>query len=60
MAATSGSFLKKWLLDMAVSSKLAEMQKGILRKNSIWDMLVFHKIQEGMGGNVRLLVVGSV
>lgn len=30
-----------------------------MRKNSFWDMLVFRKVQEGMGGKLRLMLVGS-
>lgn len=33
--------------------------RGIVRKNTFWDMLVFKKVQEGMGGNLRLMLVGS-
>lgn len=33
--------------------------RGIVRKNSFWDMLVFRKVQEGMGGRLRLMLVGS-
>lgn len=33
--------------------------RGIVRKNSFWDMLVFKKVQEGMGGKLRLMLVGS-
>lgn len=47
------------LLNMALSSKESELRKGIVRKNSIWDSLVFKKIQDGMGGRLRLMVVGS-
>lgn len=57
--ATSSSFLKRNLLKMAINSKDAELKKGIIRRNSIWDALVFKKVQEGMGGRVRLMVVGS-
>lgn len=44
---------------MALNSKTAELKKGIVRKNTIWDTLIFRKVQEGMGGRVRLMVVGS-
>lgn len=30
-----------------------------MRNNSFWDMLVFRKVQEGMGGRLRLMLVGS-
>lgn len=33
--------------------------RGIVRKTSFWDMLVFRKVQEGMGGRLRLMLVGS-
>lgn len=33
--------------------------RGIVRNNSFWDMLVFRKVQEGMGGRLRLMLVGS-
>lgn len=36
---------KKWLLNFAVDRKYAEVQDGIIRKNSIWDKLIFSKIQ---------------
>ena len=32
---------------------------GIIRKNSIWDYLVFNKIQKQLGGNVRIVLTGS-
>jgi len=56
---TSGSAIKKGLLKMALSSKERELQKGIIRNTSIWDKLVFKKVREGMGGRLRLVVVGS-
>ena len=59
MGQVNGSLIKRNLLKMAINSKLAEMKRGILRKNTIWDALVFRKVQEGMGGRIRLLVVGS-
>ncbi|KAJ8941580.1 hypothetical protein NQ314_010355, partial [Rhamnusium bicolor] len=32
---------------------------GIIRNNSFWDMMVFRKVQEGMGGKLRFMLVGS-
>ncbi|KAB0350412.1 hypothetical protein FD754_015269 [Muntiacus muntjak] len=51
--------LKKFLLNLAVASKLSEMKKGIIRRDSLWDKLIFRKIQENLGGNVRLMVTGA-
>ncbi|XP_045476219.1 long-chain-fatty-acid--CoA ligase 5 isoform X2 [Harmonia axyridis] len=59
MADINGSFLKKFIFNMALSSKEGELKRSIVRTNSFWDMLVFKKVQEGMGGNLRLMLVGS-
>uniref|UniRef100_A0A452UCG8 Arachidonate--CoA ligase n=1 Tax=Ursus maritimus TaxID=29073 RepID=A0A452UCG8_URSMA len=37
--------LKRWLLDFASKRKEAELRSGIIRNNSLWDRLIFHKIQ---------------
>lgn len=50
---------KKFLLDFAVSCKFAEVKKGIIRNDSVWDKLIFKKIQETMGGRVRIMVTGA-
>ena len=31
----------------------------VIRKNSFWDKLVFHKIQKLLGGNIDLVVSAS-
>ncbi|KAL3273201.1 hypothetical protein HHI36_014657 [Cryptolaemus montrouzieri] len=59
MADINGSFLKKFIFNMALSAKEGELKRSIVRTNSFWDMLVFKKVQEGMGGNLRLMLVGS-
>ncbi|KAM8889793.1 long-chain-fatty-acid--CoA ligase 5 [Synchiropus picturatus] len=51
--------LKKWLLNFAVERKCAEVRDGIIRKNSIWDKLIFNKVQESFGGRVRVMVTGA-
>uniref|UniRef100_A0A8D0ABC0 Arachidonate--CoA ligase n=1 Tax=Sander lucioperca TaxID=283035 RepID=A0A8D0ABC0_SANLU len=50
---------KKWLLNFAVERKFAEVRKGIIRNNSVWDKLIFHKVQESLGGRVRVMVTGA-
>ncbi|KTF85170.1 hypothetical protein cypCar_00043477 [Cyprinus carpio] len=36
---------KKWLLNFAIEKKRAEVKQGIIRNDSIWDKLIFHKVQ---------------
>lgn len=50
---------KKWLLNFAVERKFAEVKEGIIRNNSMWDKLIFHKVQESLGGRVRVMVTGA-
>uniref|UniRef100_A0AAX7TSB0 Arachidonate--CoA ligase n=1 Tax=Astatotilapia calliptera TaxID=8154 RepID=A0AAX7TSB0_ASTCA len=50
---------KKWLLNFAVERKYAEVKDGIIRKNSVWDKLIFNKVQESLGGRVRVMVTGA-
>ncbi|KAM9832652.1 long-chain-fatty-acid--CoA ligase 5 [Neosynchiropus ocellatus] len=50
---------KKWLLNFAVERKCAEVRDGIIRKNSVWDKLIFNKVQESFGGRVRVMVTGA-
>ncbi|XP_077205840.1 long-chain-fatty-acid--CoA ligase 5 [Paroedura picta] len=50
---------KRLLLNIAVARKHAEVKQGILRNTSIWDKLVFKKIQNIMGGKVRIVVTGA-
>lgn len=40
--------LKKWLLDFAFRRKEAELKSGVVRKDSMWDKLIFKKVQVNM------------
>lgn len=55
----STSKIKKILFNLAMSAKESEIKKGIIRNNSVWDKLVFRKIQDGLGGRLRLMLIGS-
>ncbi|XP_067259661.1 long-chain-fatty-acid--CoA ligase 1a isoform X2 [Chanodichthys erythropterus] len=51
--------LKRWLLDFATSRKEAELRSGVVRKDSMWDKLIFSKVQASLGGRVRLMITGA-
>ncbi|KAJ6668627.1 hypothetical protein lerEdw1_012109 [Lerista edwardsae] len=50
---------KRWILDFASRRKEAELRSGIIRNNSLWDKMIFRKIQASLGGNVRLMITGA-
>uniref|UniRef100_UPI003AAB72A8 long-chain-fatty-acid--CoA ligase 1a isoform X4 n=1 Tax=Centroberyx gerrardi TaxID=166262 RepID=UPI003AAB72A8 len=51
--------LKRWLLDFASRRKEAELRSGVVRKDSMWDKLIFRKVQTSLGGRVRLMITGA-
>uniref|UniRef100_A0A915HRJ5 long-chain-fatty-acid--CoA ligase n=1 Tax=Romanomermis culicivorax TaxID=13658 RepID=A0A915HRJ5_ROMCU len=51
--------LKKWLLALAIQAKHAQLKNLTLRNDSLWDNVVFKKLQDQMGGRVKLLLSGS-
>ncbi|KAM6952652.1 long-chain-fatty-acid--CoA ligase 1-like isoform 1-T2 [Lycodopsis pacificus] len=55
----ANSALKRWLLGFASRRKEAEMRSGIVRRDSIWDQLIFRKVQASLGGRVRLMLTGA-
>uniref|UniRef100_A0A3Q4IE10 Arachidonate--CoA ligase n=1 Tax=Neolamprologus brichardi TaxID=32507 RepID=A0A3Q4IE10_NEOBR len=50
---------RRALLNYAVKRKQAELNSGVVRNNSLWDKLVFNKIQESLGGNLRFALTAS-
>uniref|UniRef100_A0A671VIC2 Arachidonate--CoA ligase n=1 Tax=Sparus aurata TaxID=8175 RepID=A0A671VIC2_SPAAU len=51
--------LRRALLHYAVRRKQAELSSGVVRNNSLWDKLVFNRIQANLGGNLRFVLTAS-
>ncbi|KAG7480745.1 hypothetical protein MATL_G00059440 [Megalops atlanticus] len=51
--------LRRAVLHYAVRRKQAELSSGVVRNNSLWDRLVFNKIQASLGGNLRFILTAS-
>uniref|UniRef100_A0A3Q0RAT9 Arachidonate--CoA ligase n=1 Tax=Amphilophus citrinellus TaxID=61819 RepID=A0A3Q0RAT9_AMPCI len=50
---------RRALLNYAVKRKQAELSSGVVRNNSLWDKLVFNRIQANLGGNLRFALTAS-
>ncbi|KAF7238053.1 Long-chain-fatty-acid--CoA ligase 1, partial [Varanus komodoensis] len=56
---------KRWILDFASKRKEAELRSGIIRNNSLWDKMIFRKIQRqevlevGNNSNMQLSEVAD-
>uniref|UniRef100_A0A3B3V4S8 Arachidonate--CoA ligase n=1 Tax=Poecilia latipinna TaxID=48699 RepID=A0A3B3V4S8_9TELE len=51
--------VKRWLLNFAAKRKGAEVSRGIIRNDSIWDKIFFSKIQASLGGRLRMIITGA-
>jgi long-chain acyl-CoA synthetase len=51
--------IKKLLFEKALAAKKAELRRGIVRNDSIWDKIVFKKVQATLGGRVRFVITGA-
>eukprot|EP00066_Takifugu_rubripes_P009375 XP_003976262.1 PREDICTED: long-chain-fatty-acid--CoA ligase 1-like [Takifugu rubripes] len=51
--------LRRALLRYAVRRKQAELGSGIVRNNSLWDRLLFNRIQASFGGKLRFVLTAS-
>ncbi|XP_059662215.1 long chain acyl-CoA synthetase 4-like [Cornus florida] len=58
---SSGGFLKHTLFNVAYSYKLRNMRKGHKHVEAapLCDKIVFSKVKQGLGGNVRLILSGA-
>ncbi|ESN97284.1 hypothetical protein HELRODRAFT_114357 [Helobdella robusta] len=51
--------IKRWLFNFGMQRKLNLLKRGIITKNTIWDKLMFHKIQTLFGGRLEVCISGS-
>uniref|UniRef100_A0A673LDJ9 Arachidonate--CoA ligase n=1 Tax=Sinocyclocheilus rhinocerous TaxID=307959 RepID=A0A673LDJ9_9TELE len=51
--------LKRWLLNFAAKRKGLEVKRGVIRCDSVWDKIFFHKIQASLGGRLRMIITGA-
>ncbi|PIK60918.1 putative long-chain-fatty-acid--CoA ligase 5-like [Apostichopus japonicus] len=51
--------LKKAIFNYAFKKKKSDVDKGIVKKTTLWDKLVFQKMQARLGGEVRMMLVSS-
>lgn len=47
------SWLKRTLFNYALASKKADLRRGILRNDTMWDRIVFKSIRSRLGGRVK-------
>ncbi|WZY69376.1 hypothetical protein YC2023_001616 [Brassica napus] len=57
----AGGFFKKFMFDSAFSFKYGHMKKGQshVEASPLCDKLVFSKVKQGLGGNVRIILSGA-
>jgi len=58
-AVEKGSFISRHMFDFAYQRKLKLLKNGYCHNQTIWDKLVFSKVQNKFGGNLRVIIVGS-
>uniref|UniRef100_A0A672N3J2 long-chain-fatty-acid--CoA ligase n=1 Tax=Sinocyclocheilus grahami TaxID=75366 RepID=A0A672N3J2_SINGR len=55
----ANSSLKRHILEFAFRRKENEMKSGIMRRDSVWDKIIFKKVQASVGGHVRMMLTGA-
>ncbi|CAM1331904.1 Uncharacterised protein r2_g4078 [Pycnogonum litorale] len=58
MNEVNGSYIKKSILNLALSSKSYAIKNGTAA-STIWETLIFSKIKQKLGGNVKIVLVAS-
>ncbi|XP_070545515.1 long-chain-fatty-acid--CoA ligase 5-like isoform X2 [Ptychodera flava] len=53
------SFIARTLFKTAIYMKKRELERGVVRNDSIWDKIVFKKIQSSLGGRVKVIISGA-
>lgn len=53
------SLIKRKLFSLAMKSKLNDLDRGIVRTNTVWDKLLFHKVRTLLGGRVAFIITGA-
>lgn len=58
---SSGGFLKYSLFNIAYAYKLHNMSRGYKHEEAapMFDKIIFSKVKEGLGGNIRLILSGA-
>uniref|UniRef100_F1KYL1 Long-chain-fatty-acid--CoA ligase n=1 Tax=Ascaris suum TaxID=6253 RepID=F1KYL1_ASCSU len=59
MAEVNKSIIKKLLFNIALCYKNIEVNRGIIRHDSLFDQLIFKDIRDELGGCVRFMMIGS-
>ncbi|KAI8921513.1 hypothetical protein BC831DRAFT_476855 [Entophlyctis helioformis] len=55
----ASGFIGKTVFGIAYNAKKRLLEKGIISRTTIWDRLVFGKVQQRIGGEVRCFVTGA-
>ncbi|CAL1276623.1 unnamed protein product [Larinioides sclopetarius] len=50
---------RRYMLHLSLQQKEKSLQKGIASKTTIWDKLLFSKIQKLLGGNIQMIFTAS-
>eukprot|EP00116_Pleurobrachia_bachei_P004989 sb/3465251/ len=55
---SSPSVMQK-LFNYGVASKVSEVEAGVVKNDTVWDKVFFRKIQDKLGGRVKVVMSGS-